>query len=272
MSSPSESEPLARPGSRRPLDARADEERALALSRRHRWYAVYLGRLYASAVRRALAGAGESPLVLKTDLWNERLGGERDVLGRPPAGSGARYVGIDMSFAVCAHATARTPNVRVVQADIRALPVRSATFDTLLDLSVLDHVDASDLGGVLDGYRRVLREGGTLLVVFWQRSAAVRLRLWLKRALGRTEKEDQRYFELAAVHSALGAMFDVAHRFAAGTLLLPPLRATGAILGLVPAAAARRLVIHIGEGEAAGTLRHVLQHIAGLYGLIARAR
>ena len=272
MSSRSESERLARPGSRGPLDARAEEECALALSRRHRWYAAYLGCLYASAVRRALADAGESPLVLKTDLWNERLGGERDVLGRLPADSGMRCVGIDLSFAVCAHAKARTPGVRVVQADIRALPFRNASFDALLDLSVLDHVDASDLGDVLAGYRRLLREGGTLLVVFWQRSAAVRLRLWLKRALGRTEKEDQRYFELAAVRSALGAMFDVAHRFAAGTLLLPPLRATGALLGLVPAAAARRLVIRIGEGEAAGNLRHVLRHIAGLCGIIARAR
>ena len=133
MSSRSESERLARPGSRGPLDARAEEECALAVSRRHRWYAVYLGRLYAGAVRRALAGAGETPLVLKTDLWNERLGGERDVLGRLPGDSGARCVGIDLSFAVCAHAKARTPGVRVVQADIRALPFRSAAFNALLD-------------------------------------------------------------------------------------------------------------------------------------------
>lgn len=253
-------------------DLEADEERSLASSPRHCWFAAYLGRSYRRVVERALVHAGSTATILKADLWNERLGGERDVLGhlaRPPGG---RLVGVDLSHSVCAHARSRTAGLLAVQADIRALPFHDGSVDAVLDLSVLDHVDAPAIAVVIDEYRRVLRRGGTLVLVFWQRSAAVRLRLWLKRRLGLSEKRGQRYFSRAEVRASVGLGFAVSHELAAGLLLVLPMRAASAILGALPRAAVEWLVSRLAELEVSGGLRAALQHVAGLYGIIARAR
>ena len=46
------------------------------------WYAEYVGHAYRSAVGRTLAAVDtRPPRVLKTDLWDETLGGVRDILG-----------------------------------------------------------------------------------------------------------------------------------------------------------------------------------------------
>jgi hypothetical protein len=125
---------------------------------------------------------------------------------------------------------------------------------------------------VIAGYRRVLRRDGVLLLVFWQHSAAVRIRLRLKRVLARVEKQGQRYFPRDVVRISVRRGFTVSHEFAAGTLLVLPQLAVGAALGRLPEAVGRRLVARLGECESTGTLRRLLQHLSGLYGFIARAR
>jgi SAM-dependent methyltransferase len=248
------------------------EEQALASSPRNRWYAAYLGRTYRAAAERAVAGGGTTAAILKADLWNEQLGGERDLLGRLDPSAAALRVGVDLSFRVCARARSRTAGMLPVQADIRALPFRPGSFDAVLDLSVIDHVGAVAVAGVIEEYRRVLRREGALLVVFWQRSAMVRLRLWLKRVLGRVEKPGQSYFRRADVRAAVVRGFDIAHEFAAGGLLVVPLRVLSAALAVLPADRAVRMVGRLGEVEAGGACRPLLQHFSGLYGLVGRAR
>jgi SAM-dependent methyltransferase len=252
------------------LDRLADEERALASSGLHRWYAAYVGRTYTAAVGRALAAGGDGAIILKTDLWNEGLGGERDVLGSLGPFAAARRVGVDLSLSVCAAARSRTPDLAAVQADIRALPFRAGSMGALLDLSVIDHVPGGVVPAVIAEYRRVLSPDGVLLVVFWQRSAAVRLRVWLKRAFARPEKPGQHYFARAMVRDAVTRSFAITHEFAAGTLLVLPMRAVGLVLRALPAAAAKRAVAILGEREVAGMLRPVLRHLSGLYGVVAR--
>jgi SAM-dependent methyltransferase len=272
MSSRFASEPGRPPEATPNAEQLASEELALASSRRHGWYAAYIGRAYLAAVERALADADEAPIVLKADLWNERLGGARDVLGRVDLRLAARLVGVDLSLPVCAEAKSRTPSLLAVQADIRALPLRAGTIDAVVDLSVLDHVAVGAVREVIAGYRRVLRRDGVLLLVYWQLSAAVRIRLWLKRAFGRSEKQGQHYFPRDRVLESVRRNFDITHEFAAGTLLVFPLPAISVVLGCLPEAVAHRLVSRLGRLEIEGTLHRLLQHVSGLYGIVARAR
>lgn len=159
-----------------------------------------------------------------------------------------------------------------MQADIRALPFRAGAVDAVIDLSVLDHVEVAEVGDVIAGYRRVPRRDGVLLLVFWQHSAAVRLRLRLKRVLAGAEKQGQRYSPRAVVRISVCRAFAVLHEFAAGTLLVLPQLAVGAVLGRLPEVVGRRLVERLAAFEVAGALRPLLPHLSGLYGLVARAR
>jgi len=245
----------------------------LAGTRRGRWHSRYLGLAYRSAVESAMARiAVDRPRVLKTDLWNECLGGDRDILAGLRDADGCAVVALDVEYAICALGRARIPGARVVQADIRALPFRPGSFHAVLDLSTLDHVPEGDLPEVLGEYGRVLRDAGVLLTVFWQHNAAVRLRLLLKRALGRREKAGQRYFRRARVRSGLGPRTAVAREFAAGTLLTPPYRLMGLVLGAFPDWLLTPLLRWVVRIERSGAARPFVEHVAGLYGIVAVRR
>lgn len=238
-----------------------------------RWHAEYLGRAYRLAVGRALALTRQPhPAILKTDLWNECLGGSRDILGHVHAHGAGRLVGIDLSYAVCAAGRARVPGALAVQADIAALPFRAVAFDAVLDLSTLDHLPRSGAAQAVGEYARVLRPGGVLLLVFWQRNASMRLRLLVKRWLGRVEKADQHYLERTDVERGLGAGLEVVDEFVAGLLFFPPHSLTGRLLGRLPERALGRFLARLVRLERAAPLRRLVRHVAGLYGLAAVRR
>ena len=234
------------------------------------WYAEYVGHAYRSAVGRTLAAAGGGPpRVLKTDLWDETLGGARDILGDLAARRASWCTGIDLELSVCLGARARVAGLRAVQADIRALPFRSGSFDAVLDLSTLDHVPEADSASATAEYGRVLRDGGVLLLVFWQRNLLVRLRLAVKRWLGRSEKPDQHYLSRRAVLAGLGGELGAGRAFVAGSLLVAPLPLVRSVLRALPAAAAARFVRWVVSCEVSGSMQPLLRSIAGLYGLQA---
>ena len=246
------------------------DEIARAATKGGRWHAVYLGHAYRSAVARALARGGrERPAILKTDLWNECLGGSRDILGHLQERGAGTLVGVDISHAVCAAGRTRVPGVLVVQADIAALPFRAAAFDAVLDLSTLDHLTVPAAAQAVGEYGRVLRDGGALLLVFWQRNASMRLRLLVKRWLGRSEKPDQRYLERADVEGALGGGLAVVEEFVAGLLFYPPQWLTGRLLGRLSDRALNRFLNRLVRLERAAAPRRLLRHLAGLYGFVA---
>lgn len=238
-----------------------------------RWHAEYLGHAYRLAVRRTLALAGrDRPAVLKTDLWNECLGGTRDILGHADACGSGRLVGIDISLAVCVAARVHVPGVLVVRADIAALPFRTGSFDAVLDLSTLDHLPAESAARAVGEYSRVLSRHGTLLLVFWQRNVSMRLRLRVKRWLGKREKADQHYLVRAEVERALGSDLLVVEEFVAGLLFFPPQSLTGRLLGRLPERTLGQFLRWLVRFERSAVLRRLVRHVAGLYGLTAVRR
>jgi SAM-dependent methyltransferase len=238
-----------------------------------RWHAEYLGHSYRSAVETAMALLdGGAHAVLKTDLWNECLGGARDIAGNFQGKHGSRFVALDLEYPVCVRAHARVPAVHVVQADIRALPFRGGSFDAVLDLSTLDHLPDEGVASAIDGYRRVLRERGVLLLIFWQRNLLMKQRLLLKRWLGKREKHDQHYFSRAAVRARFGGDLVVVKEFVTGSLLIPPQPLTGFLLGAFPVGWLTRFVGWVVALERSAVLHPLLKHLAGLYGFAALRR
>lgn len=246
------------------------EEARLSSAGNGRWHAEYLSHAYRSAVEDALALAAGSPLaVLKTDLWNECLGGDRDILGHLDGRGGCRLFGIDRSLSVCAIGRRNVPHALVVQADIAALPFRSGALDAVLDLSTIDHVCEAGMAAAIGEYRRVLRAGGVLLVVFWQRTLLLRLRVLAKRVLGLREQAGQRYFPRARVRAALGRGLAVARELAAGVLFIAPHRLTGVLLAPLRPDKLTRFLRWLVRLEQAQPPRGSLRFVAGLHGFAA---
>ena len=255
------------------IHALLSEEIASGGSVRGRWHAEYLGHSYRSAVDRAMARVdGRPQSVLKTDLWNECLGGTRDLAGHFQERHGCRVFGLDLEYPVCAQARSRVPAVHVVQADIRALPFRAGSFDAVLDLSTLDHLPDDGVARAVDGYRRVLRDRGVLLLIFWQSNFLMRQRVFLKRLLHRREKSDQHYFARAAVRAMFGGGLVVVEEFVAGLLLIPPQPLTGFVLGRLPAKWLTRFLRRLVDLEHSAFVHPLLKHFAGLYGFAALRR
>jgi SAM-dependent methyltransferase len=252
------------------IQALLSEETSPGDPQRGSWYAEYLGRSYRSAVEMALARVDDGArMVLKTDLWNECLGGARDIAGHFHESRGCCFIGVDLAYEVCAEARSRVPAAHVVQADIRSLPFRSGSFDAVLDLSTLDHLPEGGVGVAIDEYRRVLRLRGVLLLVFWQRSFVVKQRLLLKRLLGRREKAGQQYFARAAVRAKCREALVVVKEFVSGSLLIPPQRLTGLVLGRLPGPLLTRLLRWQVKLEQSTSLNPLLKHLAGLYAITA---
>jgi SAM-dependent methyltransferase len=124
--------------------------------------------------RRASERDGDKPLaILQTDLWTESVARNRQLL------EGALHLaldygyftsyrstcGIDIAAHTCRLADSQT-KAHIAQADIRALPFRSGTFDLIFDPSTVDHVPYSEAEEVMDGYYRVLKPGGVLVMIY----------------------------------------------------------------------------------------------------------
>lgn len=104
--------------------------------------------------------------VLKTDLWNESVSVEREVLAYY---AGSVQVGTDLSSVVCRGAYGRNGRLLISQGDIRSLPFKDGSFDVILDISTIDHVSESDAVKVIAEYSRLLTVGGTLFLMYAQK-------------------------------------------------------------------------------------------------------
>jgi ubiquinone/menaquinone biosynthesis C-methylase UbiE len=80
------------------------------------------------------------------------------------AARGHRVVGVDLSREMLRLAAHRIPH-RVVQADLRHLPLANGAFDALWSSAALLHIPAIDTPTVLADFRRILRPGGHLALV-----------------------------------------------------------------------------------------------------------
>jgi SAM-dependent methyltransferase len=107
------------------------------------------------------------------DGFTARLPGAADIadLGCGPARDGAafadaghRVTGIDRSAGMLAIAARALPG-RVVQADLRCLPLAGGSLDGIWCCAALLHVPLDETMAVLGEVRRVLRRGGHLALV-----------------------------------------------------------------------------------------------------------
>lgn len=109
--------------------------------------------------------------ILKTDLWNEGVEPQRDILGRCQRirvnGMDLEFYGIDVSIETCKMARSNLPcKVNIMEAITISLPFYPSSFNVLLDISTIDHVPPAHIPDVLEEYRQVLSENGILMLVF----------------------------------------------------------------------------------------------------------
>jgi 2-polyprenyl-6-hydroxyphenyl methylase/3-demethylubiquinone-9 3-methyltransferase len=89
------------------------------------------------------------------------LGSGKGRFCRALAERGARVVALDISQGMLAEGT----GVDRVRASARRLPFRSASFDAMIAVEVLEHLPRRAIDLVLGEVRRVLRAGGSLVVL-----------------------------------------------------------------------------------------------------------
>ena len=81
------------------------------------------------------------------------------------AGLGLRAAGVDLSDAMVAEARKRHPDLEFGTGSMTALPAADASWDGLVSFYSLIHmIDDADLRAALAEYRRVLADGGLLLL------------------------------------------------------------------------------------------------------------
>jgi SAM-dependent methyltransferase len=74
---------------------------------------------------------------------------------------GSRYTGVDLVDDMLRRARARSPEARLVRAGA-ALPFRDGAFDAVVALGFIEYLD--DIPAALREFRRVVRDGGTVVV------------------------------------------------------------------------------------------------------------
>jgi len=183
----------------------------------------YLAEAYLGVSQRALGYlSADRPLVLKTDLWNEVVDKSRNVLdGLLLSGEDLDLYGMDISVEICDRAEALYKEVRVTRGDIRSLPFADRFFDVVLDLSTIDHIPESTLPQAIEEYRRVLKVGGILVLVFWKEDLVLRLMDFAARLLGHgplVDGQTQFAFPVDVVSSVLSEGFVIVERLSLGTL------------------------------------------------------
>lgn len=94
--------------------------------------------------------------ILKTDCFNEAN-------GRPVATKDMTIIEYDQEM--IDKAKKADPELNIIRGDIRSLPFDNESFDGILDLSTLDHIDNPDLA--IEEYYRVLKPEGYLLLITW---------------------------------------------------------------------------------------------------------
>ncbi len=106
-----------------------------------------------------------SATVLKTDLWEEGMGGD-ELLFELARRSGHAY-GVDVAQSVVERAQGldrRNGNTSLIQADVRHLPLEDGSVDAVVSTSTLDHLPQLARSAALEEMRRVMRPGGVLVI------------------------------------------------------------------------------------------------------------
>jgi SAM-dependent methyltransferase len=147
----------------------------------------------------------ERPQVLKTDACNEShdyLPGPGGIALNLP--QNAQTVLVEYDISVIKAARLKHPGLDLRQGDIRDLrEFEDNCFDVVLDLSTLDHIQPRHVPAALRSYRRVLKPGGALLLVFW---ASLNQQLVVQGDNGEWSHGRQYYFDIDSIRNTLVAL------------------------------------------------------------------
>lgn len=231
------------------------------------WFSYYIGNSYRKAVEKGLKHVtSEKVVLLKTDLWNEGIEVERDILGPLEERKNFDLYGIDISPVVCSYAKARLKKVNIVQGDIRNLPFKDNFFDIVFDLSTLDHLPENQALKVLQEYTRVIKKGGVLVLIFWYKSSF--LKYILKRIRKREEPQTQYYFLIESIRNEIKKSFEILEEYSTGILLCVPY--LGFILDKLPKTFRNLILNLVLRLEYSKASKYILKNFAGLYVIIGK--
>jgi tRNA (uracil-5-)-methyltransferase TRM9 len=73
--------------------------------------------------------------------------------------------GLEQSEELCK--ICRSRNLDVIQGDARRLPFPDSTFDAIMMIAVIHHIDPAEHVTILNEIKRVLKPGGTCLITNW---------------------------------------------------------------------------------------------------------
>lgn len=238
------------------------------------WFTYYIGNLYRKATKIGLKWVRVNTnkiSLLKTDLWNEGIETGRDVLSQYQNEKRFNLHGVDISHLVCCSAQKSVQNIHIMQANIKNLPLKDTLFDIVLDLSTLDHVPLHQVPGVIQEYRRALKKGGVLVLVYWCESVLLRLIFKLHRIKNYREQPvwgTQYYFPVNQVKECVKGDFNILEEFWTGSLLNFNNRVVAPILKSLPNPV-YDLILHI---EYSKISKYLLKGFAGLHVIIARRK
>lgn len=127
------------------------------------FYSRTIARMEREAVNEGLARAQVRPgeCVLEVGVGTGHVSA---LLGQSVGPSG-RLIGVDIALRMLAVAHHRVADIRLVQADARALPFLDEFFDLVWSSYLLDLIPTGDLAPLLREFRRVLKPGGRLVLV-----------------------------------------------------------------------------------------------------------
>lgn len=107
--------------------------------------------------------------ILKTDLWEEGVDKSRGDLQEllSPVEGKLRLLGLDVSPIVCKLANKKSgKSIDILCSELSYLPIRDNSCKVVFDFSTLDHIPPHDVPRVLAEYKRILKRGGVLIVVY----------------------------------------------------------------------------------------------------------
>ena len=173
-----------------------------------------LARWYSFVVTRGIA-LSHGLEVLKLDLWNEVVDRNRDVLSHLTSSRPShRFHALDISSFMVSEAKVRLGKlVNLLQGDLLHMPYRDSSFDLLLDLSTLDHIDYRHLDCCLNEYDRVLRDYGILVLIF-NTDHKINREVFARR-------RNEFYFNVGSLKTRLAEYFDILEEYAFWDGLIP---------------------------------------------------
>lgn len=238
------------------------------------WFTYYMGNSYRKATRMGLKWVRVNKnkiSLLKTDLWNEGIETKRDVLSQYQNDKRFNLYGVDISRLVCRSAQKRLQKTHIMQANINNLPFKDTSFDIVLDLSTLDHVPLHQVPSVIQGYRRVLKKRGVVVLAYWYDSILLRLIFKLRRIENYREQAvggTQFYFPVNQVKECVKGDFNILEEFWIGSLLNFNNRIIAPLLKSLPKPI-YNLILYI---EYSRISKYLLKGLAGLHVIIARKK